>query len=307
MPLVLPVVVIDFLVFATVFVVLWYCTRAVLVPLVSEILAAIPVIGGFIRDRTLQLISIAENWVAARVQGMVAYAVQTAIRIETRIRGIIESSLDVLTVATAAIEHTVEHLLPLLYQQATAYVESRISDAVHFVQAAVADAEKRVGVLLHALEAEFQRELAGVARDVAGVEAAIGVSEAAAIAASSAITAEALKLAQQGITDAENAARALVADAEAIAAADAARVLAAATALTVPLALDIAKIKDLPCIKACEPLGALGGLLDGLELGGILALVAVASRDPKGAIGMVEEAMAPIVREGAALLKDVTG
>lgn len=95
---------------------------------------------------------------------------------------------------------------------------------------------------------------------------------------------QALGYAQEGIQDALGAAERARAEAEAYAQAAAgqalryadqvrAQAIAHADALAVPLAAAVTALEDSPCIKACEPLGEIGQLIQDLEGAGLLALL----------------------------------
>lgn len=83
--------------------------------------------------------------------------------------------------------------------------------------------------------------------------------------------------------------------------------LAGAAALALPLEQAITDIRNLECIKACNPLGQLGNELASLDLAAVIALVAYAAADPKGAGRLVSSTLGPVIQDGAQLVRAVTG
>lgn len=77
--------------------------------------------------------------------------------------------------------------------------------------------------------------------------------------------------------------------------------LARAQALVVPIAAAVTALEDSPCIKACEPLGNIGNLIQGLEDAGMLAimlaLIEETRRDPQAVQNELRSIVVPIVTD----------
>lgn len=71
---------------------------------------------------------------------------------------------------------------------------------------------------------------------------------------------------------------------------------AAATGSIAAVALDVAAIKALRCIKFCDELGAIGEFAAALDLGLIFLLVAEAKADPKGFQSFIGSELGPVLR-----------
>lgn len=94
--------------------------------------------------------------------------------------------------------------------------------------------------------------------------------------------------------DANVATRTQVAQAEAEA-------IARASAMVVPIAAAITAIEDSPCMKACEPLGDLGSLIQTLDDLGLMALVAALLQetvsDPAAVQDVLRSDFVPLVKD----------
>lgn len=73
-------------------------------------------------------------------------------------------------------------------------------------------------------------------------------------------------------------------------------VSAAATGSIAAVALDVALIKAMKCIKFCDQLGAMGEFASLLDMGLILALVEAAQANPKGLQDFIAGTVAPLIR-----------
>lgn len=164
-------------------------------------------------------------------------------------------------------------------------------------QAAMAYADYRVS----ALASSVSQLLAQVIGYVQAQDAQ-GIAYAQALTASSegyarSLAGQVLQYAQAGVLDAERYAQRVGVDAEdyaralhdvAIGHADqvAGAAAAAAAASTSAVAARVAEIEESPCQRACNPLGQIGELVQGLEGAGLLSiligLVVEAERDPRG-------------------------
>ena len=79
--------------------------------------------------------------------------------------------------------------------------------------------------------------------------------------------------------------------------ADTKAVLAAASAAGIAaVAADVAAVKDSPCMKACDVLGAAGAGLQLLDLAAILALAEAARTNPKATQQFLSDSVAPIIQ-----------
>lgn len=82
-----------------------------------------------------------------------------------------------------------------------------------------------------------------------------------------------------------------------------AKTLAQVGAVVVPLEQAITDIQNSPCMKACGPLGDLGGLIQGLEDAGLaaimLALIAQATSDPAQLVVDIDSDISPLIKSTA--------
>lgn len=94
--------------------------------------------------------------------------------------------------------------------------------------------------------------------------------------------------------DANAATRSQVAQAEANA-------IARATAIAAPISAAVTAIEDSPCMKACDPLGDLGSLIQTLDDLGLMALVAAlleeATSDPSAVADVLRSDFVPLVHD----------
>lgn len=326
------------------FVLLLYTTRSVWVPLVIAMLQAIPVAGDWLASHAAVAIRAAEAWVAARVEGAIGAVVQAVQTVESRLRWTLVALLVHAQLTVQALAHIVYELLPAVTRalQATietvagailAQVHQELDQLARDAQAADATAgalaESAAGLarsLVTQLQSDVQQALnrlegglrafvLAVAALVLGrAEQAIAQEAAQARAAEAALAGAAAA----GVADAEAVARALTGAAEGYAAGLAHDVeqlarllnqqtLAQALAASGAVAVGLEAIRELECIKQCSPLGNLGKDLAALDLAALLALVAYAAHDPRGAGRLVQSTLGPVVTEGANLARGVLG
>jgi hypothetical protein len=194
-----------------------------------------------------------------------------------------------------------------------AAAEARAAALVNAIQTAdlqlIRDVEAQV-VLSEARAVAVAESLAGLehAFAVAGIKSAEGYADhlfaqAAAISAA----AEASLRGDLGAV-AELERRALASGVSALEKqiAEAQRILStAALPAIAAIAVDVAAIKALECIKQCAPLGAVGQGLALLDLAAILALVEAAQADPQGTQRFLQATIVPVVEGLSSSVKGI--
>jgi len=344
MPLALPVAALGVILLSITMLWLYYNTRTVLMPLLSTILRGVPVVGAWLDQRNAQMLGAVSDWLRSRVESAIAPLVATVQQIESRIRGFLGAHLVLaqalgasvhwlrwtvipaveasLIAFTAAAEQRIGALAQALYASAIHYARA-LADQVLATAVALTDQAIAISRALHltALTALLQQARAlelqigqaysqsiDYAQQLVRQAEAQAASDAAAVAAA----------AQQGFLDAERYARELlwgadgaVRQLELVIGAEGAAVLsqaqAYAGALALPLAIDLAAIRELECIKQCNPLGQLGQELQLLDLGVLLAILLGAASHPKEGAAALTQILAPGGQQAGAELGALFG
>jgi hypothetical protein len=323
---------------------LLYSTRSVWVPFLIWLLSQIPVIGNWVAGNAARLLEDAFNWLGNRVHDMVQVLTDAVIRLVTRSIAAAVAVHAALASAVNAAAHVVTVLLPWAWAQTQALVNGLRAWVMAEVQRLEGLIDWRVraavALLLAALEsavsaavANFNQQFKGLEDRIgllwATVTAAIGAalnaaqaytdqrvhgaetSAAAAVAGASA-EAQAAEQAlrdkiEQAARDAETFAQTLTLGAERAFGLANARTLATALAATGAVAIGLEAIRELECIKRCNTLGQLGNELELLDIAALMGLVALVAHDPRGAERLVQDAVGPIVTEGAAVFCGIVG
>jgi hypothetical protein len=319
-----------------------YATKQLWMPALLYLLGQIPVVGGYVASRTAQLINDMFAWVGARVAGLIQPLTDAIERVITRIAFYVRAVQATLTSAGAALTHTITQLLPALEIRAQLYAATLVQALGGLVNGLYLAALREIGAVEQQLIGYalslYQAALQAIAlvnlqlsqqinqavtqlitwvttsigQEVTRTDTAIAAAAAGARADAIAVeqyaqqlTASAEAYARQLVTDAGSFTRGLVNDAEQAAALGNAQTLAAALAATGAVAVSVQAIRELECIKQCNPLGQLGASIDALDVAALVLLVAEAAHDPKETTAFLTATVKPLIDEGVGLARTV--